>query len=121
MIGNKFKSKSEVIIYMFLKFNGLHNIIYEQMIAIEEKTYYPDFTVFEKVDGKEKSVIIEYFGLDDREYLRKAEEKKNIYKEFCKVNDEIEFIWVNEQDMENLKDRLGKKLNGTCLKRTMWK
>ena len=41
--------------------------------------------------------------------------------ELCKENENWFFIWTDENDMYNLKDKLGKKLNSTPLNRLMWK
>ena len=114
--GQKVKSKSELLLLYFFEANGLRPR-YEDMINLEGKEYRPDF-IIEKEDN---IIIIEHFGGEGKEYHEKIDEKINAYKKLCRENKNWFFIWTNEEDMCNLKDRLGKKLNETPLKQTRWK
>lgn len=111
-----FKSKSELIIYLFLKQNGLQ-ALYEETITLEENPYHPDFVI---VKG-EDTIILEHFGMDDKQYNNIVAEKKKKYEKLCKEHKHFHFIWTTENDLGNLKVRLGEKLNKTPLKTPMWK
>ncbi|MEC8339414.1 MAG: hypothetical protein VXZ40_02215 [Nanoarchaeota archaeon] len=113
----KFKSKSEVIIYLFLKQNGL-NPYYEEKITIDNIDLHPDFIV--DID-ENKSVIIEHFGLEDLKYKHNMESKKEKYSNLCRKNKNFDFVYTTEEDIKNLKDKLGSKLNNTLLAQTRWK
>lgn len=113
----KFRSKSEVIIYLFLKQNGL-NPYYEEKITIDGIDLHPDFIV--DID-ENKSVIIEHFGLEEIKYKHNMEAKKEKYSKLCKKNKDFDFIYTTEEDIKNLKDNLGSKLNKTLLAQTRWK
>jgi hypothetical protein len=115
--SQKVKSKSELIICYFLTENGL-NFIYEPPMNICEKEFRPDFVID---DQKGNFIIIEHFGMDDKEYLSKREFKEKEYKKFCNENKTFFFVSTDEDDIYNLKDKLGKKLNGTPLKKVIWK
>ena len=115
--SQKVKSKSELLICYFLEANKVQ-FQYEPPMDIEDTEVRPDFVLD---DGKGNMVILEHFGLDDKEYIKKRNEKIKKYKSLCNDNDEFYFIQTNEEDMFNLKERLGKKLNGTPLKKTIWK
>lgn len=114
--GQKVKSKSELLLLYFFEANGLRPR-YEDMINLDGKEYRPDF-IIEKGDN---IVIIEHFGGDGKEYNGRKDEKIKAYKKLCKENKNWFFIWTDENDMFNLKDKLGKKLNETPLKQTRWK
>ena len=66
-------------------------------------------------------IIIEHFGIDDVAYNKKRDKKIKEYEKLCNENKNWFFIWTTEEDMYNLKDRFGKKLNETPLSRIMWK
>ncbi|MFH1770328.1 MAG: hypothetical protein ABH828_02105 [archaeon] len=114
--SQKVKSKSELLICYFLEANQVQ-FRYELMMNIDGELR-PDFIL---VDGKGNMVILEHFGMDDKEYLKKRDIKVKKYKKFCSENEEFSFIETEEEDIFNLKDRLGKKLNTTPLKRALWK
>lgn len=78
----------------------------------------PDFVLS---DGKGNYVILEHFGMDDKEYTRKKDEKIKKYKMLCENHHNFFCKYTDEDDMYNLKDRLGKKLNETPLKQALWK
>ena len=111
------KSKSELLICYFLSANGL-NFQYERAITINDKELRPDFVID---DQSGNIIILEHFGLDDKEYNKRRAEKKKIYDELCKNQPEFHFIESDEDDIYNLKDKLGKKLNTTTLKKVFWK
>lgn len=111
-----FKSKSEVIIYLFLTQNGLHPF-YEETMNFNGKSYHPDFII---EDG-ENTIIIEHFGSNEINYVAQSNEKIEQYKKLCSENKNFYFIWTTEEDLTNLKVKLGAKLNKTSLVRPRWK
>ena len=114
--GMPVKSKSELLILYFFDANGL-NPQYETSIYPNGKEYKPDFIICDK----DNIVIIEHFGMDGEDYNKKKEVKIKEYDKLCKENKNWFFIWTEEKDMYNLKDKLGKKLNQTPLNRVMWR
>jgi len=110
------KSKSEMLICYFLQTNGLI-FLYEQKLTLD-KEYRPDFVID---DQKGNTIIIEHFGMNDEHYTKKRSDKEKEYKKLCSEEKTFHFISTEEEDMFNLKERLGKKLNGTPLKRALWK
>ena len=114
--SQKVKSKSELIICYFLYANGLQ-FQYEPSLNFE-KEFRPDFVID---DNKGNLIIIEHFGMNDDTYFKKRSEKENLYKKLCSENPEFHFVWTDEEDIYNLKDRLGKKLNETPLKKHLWR
>ncbi|MAG01939.1 hypothetical protein CMI42_01265 [Candidatus Pacearchaeota archaeon] len=114
--GQKVKSKSELLLLYFFEANEL-KCQYETCIYPNGKEYRPDFII---CDDKDNMIIVEHFGMDNGEYNKKKEEKIKEYDNLCKDQHWF-FIWTNEEDMHNLKDKLGKKLNETPLNRVMWK
>lgn len=110
------KSKSELLICYFLSANGVH-FQYEPMMTLE-KEFRPDFAID---DGKGNMIILEHFGMNDESYVLKREAKEKEYKKLCSQNPNFYFVSTTEEDICNLKDRLGKKFNDTPLKRVMWK
>ncbi len=114
--GQKVRSKAELLLLYFFEANGLHPR-YEDLLTLEEKEYRPDFVI---EDG-DNIIIIEHFGLDNYNYNEKREKKIKAYEKWCNKNKNWFFIWTDENDMYNLKDTLGKKLNGTPLKKARWK
>jgi hypothetical protein len=112
-----FKSKSEVIIYLFLKQNGLRPL-YEEEMNFNGHCYHPDFIVH---DENGNTVIIEHFGLNEENYIKGMKQKITEYTKLCKDIENFYFISTTEGDLNNLKDKLGKKLNCTPLKKPIWK
>lgn len=107
-----FKSKSEVIIYLFLLQNGLHPF-YEETMSFNGHEYHPDFIVEEG----DNTIIIEHFGRNESQYLNQMNEKIEQYKKLCKDNENFFFLWTTEEDLSNLKVKLGAKLNKNPLER----
>lgn len=114
--SQKVKSKSELLICYFLTANAVH-FQYEPLMTLE-KEIRPDFVLD---DQKGNSIILEHFGMDDEKYNSNRENKEKEYKKLCAENPSFTFICTDEEDMFNLKDKLGKKLNDTPLKRIIWK
>jgi len=114
--SQRVKSKSELLICYFLEANGVQ-FQYEPPMEIDGEVR-PDFVLF---DAKGHYVILEHFGLDDTGYKKRKNEKIQKYKSLCDSKNEFQFISTVEDDMFNLKERLGKKLNGTPLKKALWK
>ncbi|UCD14700.1 MAG: hypothetical protein JSW60_04585 [Thermoplasmatales archaeon] len=114
----KIKSKSELLICYFLSANRI-NVAYEREIYIDGKEYRPDFII---EDDKGNIVILEHFGIDDEQYNKKKIEKIRNYKKLCDENKNFYFIQTDEDDIKNLKDNLGKKLNDeTPIKKSYWR
>ena len=90
---------------------------YEPSLTID-KEIRPDFVI---VDQKGNLIIIEHFGMSDSDYQKKRTEKESRYLKLCKENSGIHFVWTDEEDIYNLKDKLGEKLNETPLKKPMWR
>ena len=78
----------------------------------------PDFVL---QDNKGNFVILEHFGMNDPEYLRNKKEKISKYNKLCEKEKNFYCEYTNEDDIYNLKDNLGKKLNNTPLKKALWK
>jgi hypothetical protein len=87
-------------------------------MEIEDSELRPDFILD---DGRGNTIILEHFGLDDKEYTKKRNGKIKKYEKLCKENKEFSFIQTCEEDIFNLKEKLGKKLNTTPLKKALWK
>ena len=96
--------------------NGIH-FQYEPLMTLD-KEFRPDFVID---DQKGNIIILEHFGLNDEDYSKKRIGKEKEYKKLCSENPSFSFICTDEEDMYNLKDKLGKKLNETPLKRIIWK
>jgi hypothetical protein len=114
--SQKVKSKSELLICYFLTANGI-NFQYEPLMTID-KEIRPDFVID---DLKGNTIILEHFGMNDENYLAKKESKEISYKKLCSETPCFYFISTDENDMYNLKDKLGVKLNKTPLKKAIWK
>lgn len=114
--SQKVKSKSELLICYFLSANGV-NFQYEPSMHLE-KEIRPDFVID---DHKGNLIILEHFGVNEEGYNKKREVKEAEYKKLCENDKSFFFISTDEDDIYNLKDRLGKKLNGTPLKKPLWK
>jgi predicted nuclease of restriction endonuclease-like RecB superfamily len=78
----------------------------------------PDFVID---DQKGNIIILEHFGMDNEDYLKKRKEKEEEYKKLCQESSTFFFVSTDEDDIYNLKDRLGKKLNETPIKKVIWK
>jgi len=114
--SQKVKSKSELLICYFLSANGV-NFQYEPTLSLE-KEFRPDFVID---DLRGNNIIIEHFGMDEDNYNKKRAEKESEYKKLCEKDQTFHFICTDEEDIFNLKDKLGKKLNQTPLKRVLCK
>ena len=115
--SQKVKSKSELLICYFLTANGL-SFQYEPSMDLGGKDIRPDFVID---DQKGNTIIIEHFGMDTDDYKSKRQQKETEYKKLCDTNKEFHFVSTDEDDIYNLKDKLGKKLNQTPLKKVLWK
>jgi len=115
--SSKVRSKSELIICYFLESNNVH-FQYETPMEIDGEKMRPDFIL---TDSKNNMVILEHFGKDDEAYLKRCKLKSMKYEKFCKENPDCYFVHTNEDDMYNLKEKLGSKLNKTSLKKAIWK
>lgn len=114
--SQKVKSKSELLICYFLTANGIQ-FQYEPLMNLS-KEIRPDFVID---DQKGNTIILEHFGMDNEDYLKKRKEKEEEYKKLCQENSTFFFVSTDEDDIYNLKDRLGKKLNETPIKKVIWK
>ncbi len=114
--SQKVKSKSELLICYFLTANGI-NFQYEPLMTLD-KEIRPDFVID---DLKGNAIILEHFGMDEEVYNAKRDIKEKEYKKLCKGNPQFFFVSTDENDIYNLKDKLGKKLNETPLKKVIWK
>lgn len=114
--SQKVKSKSELLICYFLTANSI-NFQYEPLMTLD-KEIRPDFVIY---DNKENIIILEHFGMNDESYLSKRLQKEKEYKKLCLANPNFYFICTDEEDIYNLKDKLGIKLNQTPLKKAIWK
>lgn len=114
--SQRVKSKSELLICYFLEANGVP-FQYEPLMDIDGEIR-PDFVLN---DGEGNHVILEHFGLNDPNYISKKKAKIVKYNNLCEKEKKFSFISTVEDDMYNLKDNLGKKLNGTILKKPYWK
>jgi len=112
----KMKSKSELLICYFLEANNIQ-FQYEPLMNIDGEVR-PDFVLN---DEEGNHVILEHFGMNSHEYIIKKKEKIKKYNKLCNEKDNFSFVFTDEDDMFNLKDRLGKKLNDTPLKKAFWK
>ena len=79
-------------------------------MTLEDSALRPDFIL---TDTKGNMVILEHFGLDEAKYNARRKEKVTKYNQFCDNNEECYFIETDENDMFNLKEKLGKKLNSS--------
>lgn len=95
--GHYVRSKSEIIIDNWLYVAKVVHA-YERKIPIEEDLYC-DFYI---PTGK---VYIEYWGLEDPQYLARKAKKLEIYKKY-----EMDLIQLGEKDVSNLDDILPGKL-----------
>lgn len=112
-----FKSKSEVIVYLFLIQNGFRPL-YEQEMNFDKHCYHPDFVIH---DSNDNTIIIEHFGRNEENYINGMKQKIKVYKKLCDERENFYFISTTEDDLVNLKDKLGKKLNKTPLAKPLWK
>lgn len=73
------KSKTELFIYEFLKSHGVV-FIYERPVEINGKTFYPDFTIIRKSDGR--LILWEHFGMMHLDWYRRNAQEK-VYDYSC--------------------------------------
>ena len=95
--GHLVRSKAEQIIDNWLYRREIVHA-YERRVPIEEELFCDFFIPIGKV-------WIEYWGLEDKEYLKRKELKKELYKK----NDK-NLIELTDKDIENLDDLLPLKL-----------
>lgn len=114
--SQKVRSKSELLICYFLTANNI-NFQYEPLMTLS-KEIRPDFVID---DHKGNTIILEHFGMDDDGYNAKKQTKEKEYQKLCSEQSHFFFVSTKEDDIFNLKDRLGKKLNETPLRRVIWK
>lgn len=115
--SQKVKSKSELIICYFLEANSI-KFQYEPMMVLDDKEIRPDFVID---DGKGNTIVLEHFGLDTADYIEKRNAKEKALEKWCATDKSYFFVVTEEEDIYNLKDRLGKKFNDTPLKKVLWK
>lgn len=99
--GHYVRSKSEKIIDDFLYDNNILHA-YEKQLFIEEAydiQYIPDFFL------KHENIYIEFWGLDEENYLKKKDEKLKFYNTY-----NIKIISLEEKDIEHLEDILPKRI-----------
>lgn len=111
-----FKSKSELIIFLFLNGNG-RTPLYEETLYLD-KDYRPDFVIH---DDENNTLIIEHFGMNEEKYKTKMMHKIEEYNRLCKERERFYFVYTVEEDIFNLKEALGKKLKNTPFSKTLWK
>jgi len=97
--GHKVRSKAEQIIDNWLYHKGIVHA-YERLVPIPQEVLYCDFFIPE---GK---IWIEYWGLQDKEYLKRKELKKELYEKYDK-----NLLELTDKDIANLDDILPKKLH----------
>jgi len=112
----KVRSKSELLICHFLTTNNI-SFRYEPLLNIDGKKHRPDFILKDK---KNNCVILEHFGMDTPEYIKDKEIKKKLYKKFCNEKEDYDFIFTSEEDILDLKENLGEKLEKTIFKKGDW-
>lgn len=95
--GHYVRTKSEAIIDNWL-YNHLIVHAYERKLPIEEDMYC-DFFIPE---GK---CYMEYWGMQDAEYLKRKEKKRDLYRRHG-----LNLIELSEKDIQNIDDVLPKKL-----------
>lgn len=99
--GHYVRSKSEKIIDDFLYDNNILHA-YEKQLFIEEAyevQYIPDFYL------KHEDTYIEFWGMDEENYLKKKEEKLKFYNTYG-----VKVINLEEKDIEHLEDILPKRI-----------
>lgn len=116
--SQRVRSKSELIICYFLEANGV-NFRYEHAMDVDGKELRPDFVI---VDQKGSTIILEHYGMvGSPEYDDKRKAKDDIYKKLCLTEPGFFYVCTDEDDIYNLKDKLGRKLNSTPIKKVLWK
>jgi len=95
--GHMVRSKTEQIIDNWLYRREIVHA-YERRVPIEEELYCDFFIPIGKV-------WIEYWGLEEKKYLKRKELKKELYKKYDK-----NLIDLTDKDIENLDDILPLKL-----------
>lgn len=96
--GHYVRSRAELLIDDFLYKNGIVHA-YERKLNIDEDMYC-DFYI------PSQKVYIEYWGLEENDkYAQRKLIKQNIYKKY-----NIKLVELNDQDIQNLDERLAAKL-----------
>jgi len=96
--GHMVRSKAEQIIDNWLYHNKIVHA-YERRVPIKEELYCDFFIPIGK------KLWIEYWGLEEKKYLKRKELKKKLYKKYDK-----NLIDLTDKDIENLDDILPLKL-----------
>ena len=86
-----------------------------------DKDHYSDAEGIPKLREAMVGFNKRHFGLDVDDYIKRKKEKIRKYESLCSGNNEFFLITTTEDDIFNLKERLGKKLNETPLKKAYWK
>ena len=95
--GHMVRSKSEIIIDNWL-YEAKIVHAYERKLPVEEAIYCDFYIPTQKV-------YLEYWGLEDAQYLNRKKEKQNIYAKY-----NLNLIELSEKDVMNLDDVLPGKL-----------
>jgi len=103
LLGEKVKSEGEKIIANYLFENGI-DYEYEKSYLLDGVLYKPDFTL--KVENAPQPVVLEYWGLNNSEYLAKAEKKRKIFE----ANNFI-LIEITPEEIADHAKALGAKLS----------
>lgn len=116
--SQRVRSKSELIICYFLEANGV-GFRYEHAMHLDGKELRPDFVI---ADQKGNTIILEHYGMvGSPEYDDKRAYKEGVYRKLCSKEAGFYYVSTDEDDIYNLKDRLGRKLNDTPIKKVLWK
>ncbi len=100
--GHLVRSKSEMLIDNFLYINGITHA-YDKKLPITELAYC-DFYI-PVTRNVTRGVYIEYWGLDDEEYLKRKAEKVELYIKY-----KLPLIEIKEIEISNLEEILTTKL-----------
>ncbi|MGI9337332.1 MAG: hypothetical protein ACR2P4_02325 [Gammaproteobacteria bacterium] len=96
-VGYEVDSKAEVIIGNYLHNRGIKHTRGRKLPV--EEDFYCDFYL------PEKQVYIEYWGLDDPEYLQKKTDKLAVYKKY-----NFKLIQLHDAEVQNLDDHMPRLL-----------
>lgn len=95
--GHYVRSRAELLIDNFFYNHGIVHA-YEKKLNIDENMYC-DFYL------PEKKIYVEYWGLDDQEYLEKKKRKLELYSKY-----KFTLVELEDDDIENLDEKLQTKL-----------